>query len=105
MSTKSILKNVVINTTEQAERLVTAMEEAERLAKQERNPMLEDELEDIPDDARYVLAPKGIATLSMLQSGIVTTWEDPRIDGFWTLFEQGMRQAGYVEDDEKEQDG
>ncbi len=56
------------------------------------------------DDARYVLTPKGIARVSMLRSGLITTSEEPRFDGFWALFEQGMRQAGYVEDDEKEQD-
>lgn len=98
MSTKSILKNVDISTEEQAERFVSAMEEAERLADREHDPVTDDEGEDIPDDARFVLSPKGIAILSMLQCGLVTTSADPRIDGFWTLFEQDMHRLGYFED-------
>lgn len=43
MSTKSILKNVVISTEEQAERFASAMEEAERLAEQEYGSALDKE--------------------------------------------------------------
>lgn len=53
------------------------------------------------EDEVLVLAPKGIASLAMKQVGLVTSSEDPRIDGFWTIFERMMREHGYVADDEE----
>lgn len=48
----------------------------------------------------FVLAPKGIASLALMQSGLVATSEDPRIDGFWSLFVSDMKRFGYlVEED------
>ena len=44
----------------------------------------------------YMITPKGIAVLALLESGLVTSFEDPRIDGFWKLFEFGMQERGYV---------
>lgn len=48
----------------------------------------------------YRLTPKGIAVIAMLQTGLVSDMDDPRIDGFWTIFEIIMRGNGYVEEDE-----
>lgn len=36
----------------------------------------------------------------MLQTGLVSDMDDPRIDGFWTIFETIMRRNGYVEENE-----
>ena len=52
------------------------------------------------DEERYVITPKGIACLSLLQCGLVTDINDPRIEGFWALFENGMRTGGYVKEEE-----
>lgn len=48
----------------------------------------------------YRLTPKGIAVIAMLQTGLVSDMDDPRIDGFWTIFEAVMKRNGYVEEDE-----
>lgn len=48
----------------------------------------------------YRLTPKGIAVIAMLQTGLVSDMDDPRIDGFWTIFEASMKRHGYVEEDE-----
>ena len=53
------------------------------------------------EDEKYRLTPKGIATVALMQSGLVYDIHDPRIEGFWRLFEQDMRNSEYiVEDDE-----
>lgn len=52
------------------------------------------------EEERYVLTPKGIATLSLLQCGLVTDINDHRIEGFWTLFENGMRTGEYIKEEE-----
>lgn len=52
---------------------------------------------DAPEeDEELMLSPKGIATLALQQVNLVNDCEDPRIDGFWTLFETMMRKNGYV---------
>lgn len=55
---------------------------------------------DNEQEETYVLTPKGIATLSLLQCGLVTDIDDPRIEGFWTLFENGMRNHDYIKEEE-----
>jgi len=56
---------------------------------------------EVPEeDEELMLSPKGIATLALLQVNLVNDGEDPRIDGFWTLFETMMRKSGYVSDEE-----
>lgn len=57
--------------------------------------------EMIPDDEVYTITPKGIASLALAQCGLITNSNDPRVDGFWTIFEASMRMCGYiVEEDE-----
>jgi len=66
----------------------------------------ENEAEDLEDDEdddneMYQITPQGIAALSLLQCGLVEHMDDPRINGFWALFESGMIKSGYiVEEDE-----
>lgn len=52
----------------------------------------------------YKLTPKGMAVLAMLQVGLVTTSDDPRIEGFWTIFEHNMINLGYVQEGGTEHD-
>lgn len=54
------------------------------------------------DEAVYVIAPKGIAALALLQSGIIQSIEDPRFEGFWTLFENDMKKHNYIIDAEED---
>ena len=56
------------------------------------------------DEERYTITPKGIACMAMLQSGLVNSTNDPRIDGFWIIFEEGMKQHGYIVDSEGDDD-
>lgn len=49
-------------------------------------------------EEKYVLTPKGIAILAMLQTGLVDDMDDPRIEGFWTIFDALMDRHGYVEE-------
>lgn len=46
----------------------------------------------------YRLTPKGIAVIAMLQTGLVSDMDDPRIDGFWTIFKASMKGHGYIEE-------
>ena len=48
------------------------------------------EADEDDDDAVYQLTPKGIACLALLRTGLVESIEDPRIDGFWELFQADM---------------
>lgn len=56
------------------------------------------------NEERYELTPKGIAYLAALQTGLISSIDDPRIDGFWTLFETRMYEMGYVQDDSRGED-
>ena len=47
-------------------------------------------------EERYVITPKGIATLAMLRTGLIQNTDDPRFEGFWQLFESDMEKLGYV---------
>ena len=49
-------------------------------------------------EERYVLTPKGVATVAMMNTGLVDDMDDPRIEGFWTIFEALMILNGYVEE-------
>lgn len=56
---------------------------------------------EVPEeDEELMLSPKGIATLALQQVNLVNNCEDPRIDGFWKLFETMMRKSGYVSEEE-----
>ena len=49
-------------------------------------------------EEKYRLTPKGIAVLAMMQTGLLEDMDDPRIEGFWTIFEAIMTRSGYVEE-------
>lgn len=52
-------------------------------------------------EEKYIISPKGIAVLALLESGLINDIDDPRANGFFTLFEAKMRQHGYVVEDEE----
>lgn len=54
---------------------------------------------DDDDDEIYELTPKGIAIMAMLQTGLVRNSDDPRIEGFWTIFAKTMIEEGYVQNE------
>lgn len=54
------------------------------------------------DEELYVIAPKGIATLAMLRTGLIQSTDDPRFDGFWELFNSDMERLGYIARSEEE---
>lgn len=51
---------------------------------------------EIDEEDIVVLTPKGIAAWDLLVLGMVDGLDDPKIDAFWTLFEEGMRKKGYI---------
>lgn len=63
------------------------------------NEELFDELLD-DDNTTYQITPKGIALVSLLQCGLINDMNDPRVEGFWMLFENGMRRSGYIQEEE-----
>ena len=50
------------------------------------------------DDVLYKITPKGIACLAMLRAGLVASIDDPRVDGFWELFQADMVESGYTQE-------
>lgn len=72
-------------------------------------PLVEDEatqefLEDVEengyddDGVKYVIAPKGVAVLAMLDCGLITDIEDRRFEVFWELFEARMKKLNYIQE-------
>ena len=59
------------------------------------------EADEDDDNAVYQLTPKGIACLALLRTGLVESIEDPRIDGFWELFQTDMDTLGYTQEVEE----
>jgi len=51
-----------------------------------------------PKEETYKIAPKGCAALALLRCGLITNIDDPRIDGFWTIFEKLMKDNDYVKE-------
>ncbi len=51
------------------------------------------------DDVVYQVPPKGLATLALLDAGLIDDFDDHRIDLFWDLFEKDMQTHGYVQED------
>ena len=49
-------------------------------------------------EEQYKITPKGIAVVAMMETGILEDMDDPRIEGFWTIFEALMTSNGYVEE-------
>lgn len=56
------------------------------------------------EDERYFITPKGLASLAMLRTGLIESIDDPRLEGFWELFESSMYKAGYIEDVDETED-
>lgn len=54
---------------------------------------------DDDDDEVYVVTPKGLATLALLDASLVDDFDDHRIDLFWDLFEKDMQAHGYVQEE------
>lgn len=50
------------------------------------------------DGVRYVIAPKGVAVLAMLDCGLITDIEDRRFEVFWELFEARMKKLNYIQE-------
>lgn len=50
------------------------------------------------DGVKYVIAPKGIAALAMLDCGLITDIEDRRFKVFWELFEARMKKLNYIQE-------
>ncbi len=48
------------------------------------------------DNERYALTPKGLANVAMLQTGLIGNLDDPRFEGFWSIFVAGMNEHGYI---------
>lgn len=59
------------------------------------------ESDEDDDNAVYQLTPKDIACLALLRTGLVESIEDPRIDGFWELFQADMDALGYTQEVEE----
>ncbi len=48
------------------------------------------------DNERYALTPKGLANVAMLQTGLIDNLDDPRFEGFWSIFVASMNEHGYI---------
>lgn len=51
-----------------------------------------------PKEETYKIAPKGCAVLALMRCGLITSMDDPRIDGFWMIFEKLMKDNDYIEE-------
>lgn len=61
------------------------------------NDDINNNINDIDDDdAIYQLTPKGIFTLALIDTGLVDTIEDKRINAAWTIFRLLMDKNGYI---------
>lgn len=47
-------------------------------------------------EEKWRITPKGIALLALIQTGLLDDSDDPRFDGFWTIFEAVMERHGYI---------
>lgn len=47
---------------------------------------------------KYKLTPKGIFTSALMQTGLVESIEDWRINATWAIFQLMMEQNGYVDE-------
>lgn len=56
------------------------------------------------DNETYVITPKGIVSLCMVQCGLTDDINDPRIDGFFSMFESSMRTCGYIYEGDNDND-
>ena len=52
------------------------------------------------NNERYALTPKGLANVAMLQTGLIDNLDDPRFEGFWSIFVAGMNEHGYIKPSE-----
>ena len=44
------------------------------------------------------ITPKGMAAVCMVESGLIKSIEDPRLERFWNLFVKSMLEHGYVQE-------
>lgn len=54
------------------------------------------ELADDRANCENNISPRELAALALIQTGVVSDLEDPRIDGFWTLFCKSMDDCGHI---------
>ena len=64
---------------------------------------IEDKNDNEDDNVLYKITPKGIVSVAMLQCGLINSIEDPRLEEFWTIFEAGMKNSGYVQEEDNDQ--
>ena len=62
------------------------------------NPVNNNDNDNDNDDTQYVVTPKGLAFASLLQCGLINSFDDPRAEGFWIIFSDGMHKHNYVSD-------
>lgn len=48
------------------------------------------------DEETYRVTPKGIAWLCLKLVGLLDTHQEGKFNAFWILFEEYMREAGYI---------
>lgn len=56
----------------------------------------ENKVEEVEEEEAFVITPKGIAALAMLNTGLIYSLDDPLFDTFWDNFERDMIRLGYV---------
>jgi hypothetical protein len=59
---------------------------------------------DNDNEERWRLTPKGLAFIAMQQVGLINDMDEPRFEGFWTIFERLMERHGYIHYDEENDD-
>lgn len=51
------------------------------------------------EEVSYKLAPKGILYAAMMDTGILDGITEGQFNACWILFEHGMKESGYVQED------
>ena len=51
------------------------------------------------NEERYVISPKGCAWLALKELGMLDNVSDTKFNAFWILFENYMKNAGYIQED------
>lgn len=52
------------------------------------------------NEEKYVITPKGCAWLALNQIGAFDYMTEGQFEAFWILFEDSMRKAGYIVDED-----